>query len=145
MTTYLEVTQALISAGLLSEADREAAVAILRDHLIVAEAEETKAFAEEDMDYQDKVIADARDLAETDLEMGQIEDRFIQADIINAATSLKESDMDKIDEADAYIAMAYEEAAAALLAALLIDEANVEATINIITEIWVTTEEDETK
>ncbi len=145
MTTYLEVTQALISAGLLSEADREAAVAILRDHLIVAEAEETKAFAEEDMDYQDKVIADARDLAETYLEMGQIEDRFIQADVINAATSLKESDMDKIDEADAYIAMAYEEAAAALLAALLIDEANVEATINIITEIWVTTEEDETK
>ncbi len=145
MTTYLEVTQALISAGLLSEADREAAVAILRDHLIVAEAEETKAFAEEDMDYQDKVIADARDLAETYLEMGQIEDRFIQADVINAATSLKESDMDKIDEADAYIAMAYEEAAADLLAALLIDEANVEATINIITEIWVTTEEDETK
>ncbi|MBE2224013.1 MAG: hypothetical protein IAF02_20915 [Anaerolineae bacterium] len=145
MTTYLEVTQALISAGLLSEADREAAVAILRDRLIVAEAEETKAFAEEDMDYQDKVIADARDLAEIDLEMGQIEDRFIQADVINAATSLKESDMDKIDEADAYIAMAYEEAAAALLAALLIDEANVEATINIITEIWVTTEEDETK
>jgi hypothetical protein len=144
MTNYLEVTEALISAGLLSEADREVAISVLMDHLIVAKAEEIKAFAQEDIAYQNEVIADARDLAETDLEMGQIEDRFIQADIIGAATSLKESDIDKIEKTDAEIAAAYQDAATALLAARLIDEANEEAAIGVITEVWLTSEEDET-
>ena len=49
MTTYSEITQALVTAGYLSEADTEAALEVLADSLIVADAEETKAFAVADI------------------------------------------------------------------------------------------------
>jgi hypothetical protein len=74
--------------------------------------------------------------------MGEIEDRFIQAEVINSAEILAEGDAAMIEKADAVIVAAYTDAAAALLAAELIDEANLEATVSVIEEVWVTTEED---
>ena len=62
MTTHIEVTEALVSAGYLSEADIDAAMEILADSLIVADAEETKAFAAADISYQERVIAKTEDL-----------------------------------------------------------------------------------
>ena len=141
MTTYIEVTQELVSVGYLSEADIDAAVAILDDFLVVAEAEETKAFALDDLAYQAQVTANAEELAEIDVQMGEVEDRFIQAEVINSAERLAEGDETMIARADAMIAAAYEDAAAALLAAELIDEANLEAVVGVIAEVWVTTEE----
>ena len=137
MTTYLSVTQALVTAGYLSEADIEAAVAVLADRLIVADAEETKAFAEEDIEYQAQVVAKALDLTEMDVEMGEVEDRFVQAEVINSAEALADGDAAMIERADAAIAAAYVDAAAALLVAELIDEANTEAVAGAIADVWV--------
>lgn len=142
MTIYFEVTKALVSAGYLSEADMDAAMVVLKDALVVADAEKAKAFALEDIAYQEEVTARAEDLAEIDVQMGEIEDRFIQAEVINSAEILAEGDAAMIEKADAVIVAAYTDAAAALLAAELIDEANLEATVSVIEEVWVTTEED---
>lgn len=142
MTIYFEVTKALVSAGYLSEADMDAAMVVLKDALVVADAEKAKAFALEDIAYQEEVTARAEDLAEIDVQMGEVEDRFVQAEVINSAEILAEGDAAMIEKADAVIVAAYTDAAAALLAAELIDEANLEATVSVIEEVWVTTEED---
>lgn len=143
MTIYFEVTKALASsAGYLSKADMDAAMVVLKDALVVADAEKAKAFALEDIVYQEEVTARAEDLAEIDVQMGEVEDRFVQAEVINSAEILAEGDAAMIEKADAVIVAAYTDAAAALLAAELIDEANLEATVSVIEEVWVTTEED---
>lgn len=142
MTVYFEVTKALVSAGYLSEADMDAAMVVLKDALVVADAEKAKAFALEDIAYQEEVTARAEDLAEIDVQMGEVEDRFVQAEVINSAEILAEGDAAMIEKADAVIVAAYTDAAAALLTAELIDEANLEATVIVIEEVWVTTEED---
>jgi hypothetical protein len=142
VTTYIEVTEALVSAGYLSEADVDAALEVLADSLIVADAEETQAFAAADIVHQEEVIAKAEDLVEMDYEMGEVEDRFVQAEVINSAEALADDDAAMIVRADARIAAAYEDAAAALLAAELIDEANLEAVTGVITDVWVISEED---
>ena len=142
MTTNIEVTEALVSAGYLSEADIDAALEILADSLIVADAEETKAFAVADIVHQEEVIVKTEDLVELDYEMGDVEDRFVQAEVLNSAAALKDDDVAMIERADAAIADAYEDAAAALLAAELIDEANLEAVNGVISDVWVVSEED---
>jgi len=142
MTTHIEVTEALVSAGYLSEADIDAALEILADSLIVADAEETKAFAAADIAYQERVIAKTEDLVEMDYEMGEVEDRFVQAEVINSTAALEDDDVAMIKRADAEIEAAYEDAAVALLAAELIDEANLEAVTGVIGDVWVVGEED---
>jgi hypothetical protein len=142
MTTYEEVTQALVSAGYLSEADIDAALVVLADRLIVADAEETKAFAVADIAYQEEVIVKTGDLVDMDYEMGEIEDRFVQEAVIDSAAALADKDEAMIEEAEATIVAAYEDAAAALLAAELIDEANLEAVTGVITDVLVTAEGD---
>lgn len=141
MTTYSEITQALVTAGYLSEADTEAALEVLADSLIVADAEETKAFAVADIAHQEEIITKTEDLVEMDYEMGEVEDRFVQAEVLNSAAALKDSDLTMIDQANAAITAAYEDAAAALLAAELIDEANLEAVTSVINDVWVISEE----
>ena len=76
-----------------------------------------------------------------DYEMGEVEDRFVQAEVLNSAAALKDSDLTMIDQANAAITAAYEDAAAALLAAELIDEANLEAVTSVINDVWVISEE----
>jgi len=142
MTTYAELTQALVSAEYLSEADIAAALELLADALVVADAEETKAFAVADIAHQKEVIAKAEDLVEMDYEMGDVEDRFVQAEVINSAEALEDDDAAMVNRADAEIEAAYEDAAAALLAAELIDEANLEAVTGVISDVWVISEED---
>jgi hypothetical protein len=142
MTTHIEVTEALVSAGFMSEADIDAALEVLADSLIVADAEETKAFAVADIVHQEEVITKTEDLVEMDYEMGEVEDRFVQAEVLNSAAALKDDDVAMIERADAAIADAYEDAAAALLAAELIDEVNLEAVTGVISDVWVVSEED---
>jgi hypothetical protein len=77
-----------------------------------------------------------------DYEMGEVEDRFVQAEVINSAAALEDDDVAMIKRADAEIDAAYEDAAAALLAAELIDEANLEAVTGVISDVWVISEED---
>jgi len=137
MTTYAEVAHALVRAGYLSDADVEAAAAVLADALVVADAEDAKTAALEDEAFQEDTIAAALDLAELDAEADDFEDAAIQEEIIEEAEDLEFEDEAIIADAEAAIAAAYADAAAALVAAELIDGANADAVAGVIADVWV--------
>ena len=137
MTTYVQVSQALVTAGYLSDADVEAAAAVLADALVVTDAEDAEAAALDDEAFQENVIAAALDLAELDAEADDFEDAAIQEEIIEEAEDLEFEDEGIIADAEATIAAAYADAAAALVAAELIDEANADAVAGVIADVWV--------
>ena len=137
MTTYVEVSQVLVAAGYLSDADVEAAAAVLADALVAAGAEAAKVAALEDKAFQEDVIAAALDLAELDAEADDFEDAAIQGQIIEYAEDQKLDDEAIIADAEATIAAAYADAAAALVAAELIDKANADAVAAVIADVWV--------
>jgi hypothetical protein len=141
MTTYVEVSQALVTAGYLSDADVEAAAAVLADALVVAEAEDAEAAALDDEVFQEDVIAAAEDLADLDVDAGDFEDLAIQQEIIGDAEDEEFDDEAIIAGAEATIATAYADAAAALVAAELIDEAEADAVAGVITDVWVVDDE----
>lgn len=63
MTTYLEVAQAIVSAGYLSDADAQAAANILADALVVEVAEQAEADAILDEQDQEDLREQAEDWA----------------------------------------------------------------------------------
>ena len=133
MATYVEVAQGLVTAGYLSDADVEAAAAVLADALVVAEAQDAEAAALEDIAFQEDVIAAAKNLANLDATAGDFEDFAIQQEIIDEAEDLELEDEAIIADAEATIAAAYADAAAALVAADIIqDEAADEALATIL-------------
>jgi hypothetical protein len=133
MTTYVEVAQGLVTAGYLSDADVEAAAAVLADTLVVAEAQDAEAAALDDVAFQEEVIAAAKNLANLDVTAGDFEDFAIQQEIIDEAEDLELEDEAIIAAAEATIAAAYADAAAALVAADIIqDEAADEALATIL-------------
>lgn len=114
MKTYVEVAQGLVTAGYLNDADVEAA-------------------AVEDVAFQEDVIAAAKNLANLDVTAGNFEDFAIQQEIIDEAEDLEIEDEAIIADAEATIAAAYADAAAALVAADIIqDEAADEALATIL-------------
>jgi hypothetical protein len=131
MTTYIEVAQALVTAGYLSDADVDAAAEVLADALVVTDAEEAEAEARDDLAYQEQVITSAEANA-----YGS-QDKGVQEDVIEGAIERGDEDEATIEEAEDTIAAAYNDAAAALLAAELIDEANLDDVVGVITEVWV--------
>jgi hypothetical protein len=137
MTTYAEVAGALVSAGYLSDADVDAAVAVLTDALIVEAAEEAEAAATEDYAEQEDLIAEAEVWEREDAASGDLYATEDDARIIAAAADQMAVDKETVIEAEAVIAAAYTDAAAALLAAQLIDEANQEAVAGAIADVWV--------
>ena len=137
MTTYVEVAQGLVTAGYLSDADVEAAAAVLADALVVAEAQDAAAAARADVAFQEDVIAAAKNLANLDVTAGDFEDFAIQQEIIQEAQDLEVEDEAIIADARATMAAAYADAAAALVAAELIDEANADAVAAAIADAWV--------
>jgi len=137
MTTYVEVAQGLVTAGYLSDADVEAAAAVLADTLVVAEAQDAEAAALDDVAFQEEVIAAAKNLANLDVTAGDFEDFAIQQEIIDEAEDLELEDEAIIAAAEATIAAAYADAAAALVAAELIDAAYVDDVADAIADVWV--------
>jgi hypothetical protein len=131
MTTYIEVAQALVTAGYLSDADVDAAAEVLADALVVTDAEEAEAEARDDLAYQEQVITSAEANA-----YGS-QDKGVQEDVIEGAIERGDEDEATIEEAEDTIAAAYNDAAAALLAAELIDGANLDDVVGVITEVWV--------
>ncbi len=134
MTTYDEISQALVSAGYLTEADLEAAADILADALIVEVAEEIEAEAMDDYTDQEDLIAEAEVWEAEDALEGDIEGAILDDDILADAEIQKEIDEEVVLEAEAVIDAACLDAAAALLAAELIDEANLDAIVAMIHE-----------
>jgi len=137
MATYVDVAQALVEAGYLSDADIDAAAAILEDALIAETAEDIETAAFDDMQVQDAIIAEAEDAADYDAALGDDHDESVQEMIIDQAMDAKSDDMDIIKDAQAIIDAANADAANALLAAKLIDAANLDRVVVVISDTWV--------
>jgi hypothetical protein len=119
MTDQVKVAEALVVAGYLTESDIEAAADILADALIVEVAEEVEAAAIDDYSEQEDLIAEAEVWEAEDVAEGDIEGAVLDADIVAA----------------------YMDAASALVAAELIDEADLSPVAAIIADVWVVAEE----
>ena len=137
MTTYIQVAQALVAAGYLSEADIEAAVDVLEDALIIADAEALQEAASEDYSTQEDIVAEVENWAVEDAVAGNIDDLEDDEAIIEDALEQEEIDKGLMVEAETVIASAYLDAASALLEAELIDEANQQAVAGLISDTWV--------
>ena len=135
MATYLEVAQALVDAGYVSDADIQAAADILADALIVEAAEEVKAEAMDDYSDQEDTIAEAEVWVAEDATEGDLESLVIDQDIVDDAAEQALGDRETVMAAEAVIDAAYTDAAAALLAAAIIDEVNVEAVAKLMVDL----------
>ena len=113
MTTYVEISEALVTAGYLTEADIEAAVNILADALIVDAAEDVEAEAMDDYSDQEDLIAEAEVWETDDINADDYESAELDSDIIAEAEIQKEIDQEVVLESGAVIAAAYLDAASA--------------------------------
>lgn len=136
MTTYTEVARALIEAGYLSDADLDAAVLVLAHVLKTAtKAKKMKAVALADEAHQHEMIAQAADLITDDEVIRDYADEGIQIRTIEAAQKQLTADEAVVATAEATIAGMYDDAAAALSRAGLIDAANVDAVAAVIEKV----------
>lgn len=132
MKMTIEVAQTLVSAGYLKPADVELASELLANITALAEAQETLDRATRDKTYQDGVLAEAIEAGDVDLEMGAYKDREDQQEDIQTALDQQEQDFTMITAAREKIAAASQDAAAALLAAGLIDKASLQPIAEVI-------------
>jgi nitrogen fixation/metabolism regulation signal transduction histidine kinase len=137
MTTYVQVARALVTSGYLSEADLEAATAVLADALLVSAAQEAEVTALNDEAFQEAVMAEAEERAVEAAIVGDFEGEILADQMKADAQAAELQDDVIIAEAEATKAATYRNVAAALLAAELIDEANLEAVTKVIAEVWV--------
>ena len=137
MTLNVEVARALVRAGYVSDADLDAAASVLEDALVIESAQDAVAEALADEAYQEGLIADAEAMANLDAEMGTYEDEEMDMETIEDAQVRVDADEGVVANAQNWMAAAYRDAAAALLAAELIDEANVDAVAGVIADAWV--------
>jgi hypothetical protein len=141
MTTYVEVAQALVTAGYLSDADVQAAVDVLTDALTIQAAEDLQDAAADDYSAQEDIVAEAENWEVEDSEFGDYDDMEDDEDVIDDAQYQEEVDKEIMVEAQAEIEAAYADAASALLAAELIDEANLDDVVTVIADVWVVEED----
>ena len=141
MTTYIEVAQALVSSGYLSDADIQAAAAVLEDALFVQAAEEAQDAAADDYSTQEDIVAEVENWESEDAESGDFDALDDDEDIIEEAIEKELEDEDVMVAAEDVIEAAYLDAAAALLSAELIDEANLDDVAALIAAVWVVEED----
>jgi len=141
MTTYVEVAQALVSSGYLSEADIEAAADVLEDALIIVDDEELQDAAAVDHSTQEDIIAEAEVWESEDAAIGDYDSMEDDEDIVENALDQAEIDKEVMVAAEAEIDAAYLDAASALLAAELIDEVNLNNVAAVIADVWIVEEE----
>jgi hypothetical protein len=140
MTTYAEVTQALVAAGYLTETDLDAAAVVLANTLLVEEAQREEADALKDEAAQQELIAGLEIEASTDGAIGDYVGQRVAQDLIVKARAEQDEDEAILENAQATIAFAYNDAAAALLAAELIDEADLDDVSGAIADLWIVEE-----
>jgi hypothetical protein len=141
MTLNVEVARALVRAGYVSDADVDVAASVLEDALVIESAQDAVAEALADEAYQEGLIADAEAMANLDAEMGTYEDEEMDMETIEDAQVRVDADEGVVANAQNWMAAAYRDAAAALLAAELIDEANADAVADAIADVWVVDDE----
>jgi hypothetical protein len=140
MVTNAEVAQALVAAGYLSETDLDAAAVVLADTLLVEETQREEADALKDEAAQQELIAGLTIEASTDSAIGDFVGQQVAEGEIAKARAEQDEDEAIIENAQATIVFAYNDAAAALLAAELIDEANLDNVATAIAGVWVVEE-----
>jgi hypothetical protein len=140
MTTYAEVTQALVAAGYLTETDLDAAAVVLANTLLVEEAQREEADALKDEAAQQELIAGLEIEASTDGAIGDYVGQRVAQDLIVKARAEQDEDEAILENAQATIDFAYNDAAAALLAAELIDEADLDDVSGAIADLWIVEE-----
>lgn len=104
--------------------------------MVVVTAEAAEAQATEDYAEKEDLIAEAQVWANEDAVTGDQYSAAVDEEIIDDAVDQQLEDQEVVIEAEAAIAAAYTDAAAALLAAELIDEANAQAVAAIIADTW---------
>ena len=137
MTAFEKVAEALVPAGYLSDVDVDRAAAVRADVLVVKDAEGAVDAALQDEEYQEDVIADAAGLAQDDAWDGDLQDAAYQQDRIAGAEAQAAIDEQIISAGQDSVTAVYADAAAALLAAELIDAASVDGAAAVITDFWV--------
>jgi len=131
------VAQALVAAGYLSEADLDAAAVVLANTLLVEEAQREEADALNDEAAQQELIAGLTIEASTDSAIGDYVGQKVAEGEIAKARAEQDEDEAILENAEATIAYAYNDAAAALLAAELIDEGDLDDVAEAIAGVWV--------
>ena len=137
MTTYVEVAQVLVAAGYLTDADVNAAAVVLADALGVEQAKREQADALKDEAAQQEQIAGLEIEASTDGAIGDYVGQRVAQDRIVKARAEQDEDEAILENAEATIAFAYHDAAAALLAAELIDEGDLADVAAAIAGVWI--------
>jgi hypothetical protein len=135
MTTHLDLAQALVAAGYVSNADIQAAADILADALIIEAVEEAEAEAMDDYSEQEDVIAEAEVTAAEDAAEGDFDMVDVDEDIMDDTAEQAMEDRDTVAAAEAVVDAAHRDAAAALLAAELIDGAETEAVAALLADL----------
>ena len=141
MTKYIEVAQALVTAGYLSDADIQAATDVLADALIIEVAEDAQDAAADDYATQEDIVAEAEVWEAEDAAVGDFNSMEDDEDVIDEAIDKELEDEDVMAGAEDEIEAAYVAAAAALLSADLIDEANLDDVAIVIADVWVVEED----
>lgn len=136
MATSEEIAQALFDGGYLSDADIAAASAVLEDALIIAAANDVQEEAAVDYSEKKDLVAEAQVWESEDAAVGDLESAVVDEEIVEEAQEQKEVDKEVMVEVEVVIQAAYTDAAVALLAAELIDEAYLEAVASTIAEAW---------
>ena len=137
------VVEKLMADGFLSENNVANAKAILESNFTeVVESAEAIHTAEKDKELQAQAIKEAKELAESDVEMGEVEDQFVQAEVIDSAVSLLEEDDALMQKADAYLVATVTETAMALVEAGLVDNADLKAVTLLLNTLWHTESEE---
>jgi hypothetical protein len=140
MTTYAEVAQALVAAGYLTEADLDVAAVVLANALVVEEAQREEADALKDEATQRELIAGLTIEASTDSAIGDYVGQQVAEGEIAKARAEQDEDEAIIENAEATISFFYNDAAAALLAAGLIDEGDLDDVAAAIAGVWIVEE-----
>ena len=137
MSTMIEVAQALVKAGYLTNADVEAAADVLAETLIATDAVEARATALADQADQENMKAGASEFARQDAAAGNKKDLSIDQAIIQDAINKEQVDQSIIKHAEAEISRQCNQAAKALAAAGLIDKSYLKFAAELVNEVWV--------
>ena len=137
MTSYQKIAQALIEAGYLSPANRDASVDVLRKTLTSVEAVQDRAAALADQAEQEDMITGAKEFARQDAAAGDKKDLSIDRAILQDAKNKEEVDQSAIKQAEAEISRQCKRAAKTLVSAGLIDKTYRKNAAIVIEQVWV--------
>lgn len=136
MTTYVEVAEALVTAGYLTDKKIEAAAALMADTLQISDFEASLEAAIHDETDQERMISGARDMLEQDSETGDKKNLKVDRAILRDAINQEKVDESVARGAEKKIARACHAATVALEKAGLIDKRHRQEVAELIADKW---------